>query len=46
MEGGASTKWVVVATRVSGFLGSSLVMKLRQVGYTVQATLRDLVSLQ
>jgi len=40
-EGGASVKGPVVVTGASGFLGSWLVMKLLQAGYTVRATVRD-----
>ena len=40
-EGGAGVKGPVVVTGASGFLGSWLVMKLLQAGYTVRATVRD-----
>ncbi|CAO2208768.1 unnamed protein product [Urochloa humidicola] len=39
--GGATAKGAVVVTGASGFLGSWLVMKLLQAGYTVRATVRD-----
>jgi hypothetical protein len=41
MKGGASSKGPVVVTGASGFVGSWLVMKLLQAGYTVRATVRD-----
>ena len=41
MNGGASVKGPVVVTGASGFVGSWLVMKLLQAGYTVRATVRD-----
>lgn len=43
MEGGAgaSEKGTVLVTGASGFVGSWLVMKLLQAGYTVRATVRD-----
>jgi hypothetical protein len=43
MEGGAgaSEKGKVLVTGASGFVGSWLVMKLLQAGYTVRATVRD-----
>lgn len=41
MTGGASAKGPVVVTGASGFLGSWLVMKLLQAGYTVRATVRN-----
>ncbi|EES04562.1 hypothetical protein BDA96_04G055300 [Sorghum bicolor] len=42
MEGGGSAaKGPVVVTGASGFVGSWLVMKLLQAGYTVRATVRD-----
>lgn len=41
MTGGAAAKGPVVVTGASGFLGSWLVMKLLQAGYTVRATVRD-----
>jgi nucleoside-diphosphate-sugar epimerase len=41
MNGGASAKGPVVVTGASGFVGSWLVMKLLQAGYTVRATVRD-----
>ncbi|RCV26341.1 hypothetical protein SETIT_5G237900v2 [Setaria italica] len=40
-QGGATAKGPVVVTGASGFLGSWLVMKLLQAGYTVRATVRD-----
>ncbi|CAL4975125.1 unnamed protein product [Urochloa decumbens] len=40
-QGGATAKGAVVVTGASGFLGSWLVMKLLQAGYTVRATVRD-----
>ena len=41
VNGGASAKGPVVVTGASGFVGSWLVMKLLQAGYTVRATVRD-----
>ncbi|CAL4948520.1 unnamed protein product [Urochloa decumbens] len=40
-QGGATAKGPVVVAGASGFLGSWLVMKLLQAGYTVRATVRD-----
>ncbi|KAJ1284447.1 hypothetical protein BS78_03G204900 [Paspalum vaginatum] len=41
MGGATTAKGPVVVTGASGFLGSWLVMKLLQAGYTVRATVRD-----
>ncbi|KAL5223170.1 hypothetical protein ABZP36_027883 [Zizania latifolia] len=41
MEETAAVKGPVVVTGASGFVGSWLVMKLLQAGYTVRATVRD-----
>lgn len=38
---GEAVKGPVVVTGASGFVGSWLVMKLLQAGYTVRATVRD-----
>jgi bifunctional dihydroflavonol 4-reductase/flavanone 4-reductase len=37
----SGTKGPVVVTGASGFVGTWLVMKLLQAGYTVRATVRD-----